>query len=436
MVIKKEIIIIMKYIYWICFIILGLSSCKKLETTSAIVGSFRQSVSHQSTGVTAIQFSISYDTLFKWIGAKKGKELYHSKNDKNAPFPLKMIQDGPFEIFVSSGNSIQLKVPIAWEAEPSLSGFSAGIVRGKMQIEINSKIDLSDYQNIKVSQSELNYHWIEKPSIKVLGFGVNVTGVIDQMIQSKKASILENLNHYTTKSLQFNHWEKSINDLLKPMVFQDFIFHNYHTSIDFANLSLNKNGLNGIIRIKSHIELADKLNVLAYNLPLLVRFEKIKQDSLSSIDFNLNVSYSYLKKLVIENLKNSYPNSEVNFEVNQIDSSGILCKMKGLKGKNSMLSFQLIPVIKSMNKLGVSTREIQLSQLSFPSSLLKKYIKRRINQQLNVYELDIDHKIQELLSNNNLIEPQGYQLKLNEISFNNQSVNLTGKVFGQYTLKK
>jgi len=436
MVFTEEIRFIMKIIFWSLLFVLGIISCKRIEKPSNLVGTFQTNISHQSSGVTSLEFSISYDTLFKWIGAKKGKELYNSQNDINGLFPLKMIQDGQLEVVEASGTALQLSVPISWEAEPRLSGFSAGVVKGKILLLINSKLDLSDYQNIKVKQTDLEYRWIEKPSLKVLGFGVNVTGVIDQMIKSKKSIIIENINQYTNQALQFNQWEKTINDLLKPIVFQDFVFHNYNTSIDFANLSINKKGLNGLIRIKSHVELLDNRNVLAYRTPIAARFEKLKLDSVSKINFNLNLSFNYLKKIFLENIKKEVPSSDVNFEFRVADSTSILCDIVGLKGIKSHLKLRLVPTIKSFDKLGILTQEVQFKHLSFPSSLFKKQIEKRIFSQLNNYQFDLNSKIQELISSNNLVENKDYQLKLKGISWNYQSINLSGNILGQYSIKK
>lgn len=426
----------MKNIFLVFLFIIGIFSCTKIEKSSNSIGIYQTAISHQSTGITSVGFTISYDTLFKWIGAKKGKVLYQSQNDQNGLFPIKMIQDGLIEVVSTNGNLVQLNVPIAWEAEPRLSGISAGIVKGKILLQINSKLDLLDYQNIRVKETVLEYRWIEKPSVKVMGFGINVTGLIDQMIQSKKSMIVENINQYANQALKINQWEKSINNLLKPVVFQDFVFHNYNTSIDFVNLSINPKSLSGIIRIKSHVELLDNMNPLSYNLPVVARFEKLKMDTISNIDFNLNLSFNYLKKLFDESLKKDYPSTKVNFEYKSIDSTGIICNINGLKGKKSQLSLKLLPTVKSMNKLGIVAQDVRLSGLSFPSSLLNKYIKRRIQQQLNNYEFDLSNKVQDLLYSNNLVETKDYQLKLNALSFNKQSVNLSGKIFGQYSLKK
>ena len=418
------------------FVVFGIFSCKKLENTTISEGTFQTNIPHHSLGTSIVDFSISYDTLFKWIGLGKGKELYNSKLDKNAAFPLKLIQEGPFRVVSVVGNKIQLSVPISWEAEPSLSGFSAGIVRGKMQLQIKSQIDLSDFQQMNVKETELEYQWLEKPNIKVMGFGVNVTGLIDQLIKSKKSMIIDNINNYSNGVLQFNQWEKSITELLKPILFQDIVFHNYNTSVDLSHLSLNNSGLNGTIRIKSHIELTDKWNVLAYNLPQNVRLEKLNEDTISKIDFNLNVSFEYIKKIIAENLKAEYKSSKINFDFSTIDSSGVMCEVAGIKGEKSLLQVKWVPTIKSVGKLGVQPQVIQLKDFSFPTSLLKKSAERRIFKQLNLFEYDINSKIEALLASNQLVENQGYQLKLNTISWNKQSINLAGVVEGRYSLKK
>ncbi len=425
----------MKLIVLIFIISLSIFSCRNSEWKYQSVGKFQNQMDWKAPGLTKVDFLISYDTLFKWLNVVPGQILYDS-NKENSNFPLQITLAGKSKIKALSKNELELQVPIHWVAEPNLSGFSAGKVYGKMQLTIHSKLDISNYRNIKLIQSDFEYEWIEKPSIKVVGFGVNVSGLIDQLIKTKKQGLIESISNYANSALNFSYLEKYLNRELKPFVFQDFLFYNYHTQVGLDQMQFGEQGLSGLLKIKSQVELADKWNFVAHKESSKIEFTDILENSESSLAFNVNLSFKYLEKMFSDNLATELKNAGSTLKFIQADSSNIIFELQKFKGKNSQMKLAVRPVIFNNEQIGIKVDQLKISHLSFPISIFNKAVAKQVFRKLNEYSFNMNSSIQALLENNHLVETKGYKLILDNIQWNNQSLTIQGSILGQHSLKK
>jgi hypothetical protein len=410
-------------------------SCNRATVQYQSTAQFQKMIVRKKLAITKIDLQISYDTLFNWLGMKPGRILFNSSQEKS-DLPIQIIQEGEIKVRIISANELELKLPISWEAEPKLSGFSAGKVKAKMLLTVKSKIDLSNFKTLKFLDTDFTYQWLEKPSLKVMGFGINVTGVMDQLIQSQKNKILATLTSYGNEKMKFDFWENRLNKELKPLIFEDFIFHNYQTTIDLDQLKFSPNGIMGLLKIKSHIEITDKFNGKVDRGLSPIKFGKVTSDSLSKLAFHLNLSYSYLEKIFSQSLAYELKNPKVNLIFVQADSGHIGVQLRAFKGLDSKMDIAIVPVVFTNNKLGMKVVNLEISNLNFPSILFKNLISRRITKQINAYSYDLNDRIQSIIKRNELIQYKGYNLNLGDLNWNSHSINLNGYVLGEYILKK
>lgn len=410
-------------------------SCKQAPVKYQTLGQYKKNIDRSNIAVTKIDLEISYDTLFAWLGMKPGRILFDSKEEKSN-FPIQITQEGEIRVRNFSANELELKFPISWEAEPQLSGFSAGKVKGKMWLTIRSKVDFSNIKSLKFLENDFTYQWIDKPAMKVMGFGINVTGVVDQLIQSQKNQILTTLTTYGNDKMKFDFWENRLNKELKPLIFEDFIFHNYQTLVDLDQLRFSPNGIMGLLKIKSHIELTDKFNGKVDRGLSPIKFCKVSSDSISKLAFHLNLSYSYLEKIFSQSLAYELKNPKANLIFVQADSGHIRVQLRAFKGLDSKMDIAIVPVVFTDNKLGMKVVSLEISNLNFPSSIFRKAISRKISHQIDSYTFDLNEKVQAMINRNELIRNRGYKLDLGDLNWNSQSITLHGNVLGEYILKK
>lgn len=425
----------MKYLIGFIVVLIMIVSCRKPEVSYKSMAQYQARLDKNKSSVAKVNVLISYDTLFKWLKTGEGQVLFDSKNE-NSNLPLQITQAGKITIHPISKDQIEITLPVSWIAEPNLSGFSAGKVTGKMHLKIKTKLDISDFKKLKCNQLDFEYDWMERPSVKVMGFGVNVTGLIDQLIKNQKSSILTSLSNYTNRILQFNYWEYRLKKELKPIVFQDFVFHHYQTKIDLDRIAFQSEGISGLLKIQSIVELSDKYNVRAYDENANFEFGRISNDSTSKLSFNVNLSYTYLENIFTESLRSELKQNDVKLTFLKADSSHISFELKSFKGVQSRLTLDLIPVIYSDEQLGIKVNDLSFKQLPFSSSLFKRTAQKRITYQLNAYRFNLNERIKELFANNELIQSKNDQLILEDIQWNGQAVNLRGFIQGEHSLKK
>jgi hypothetical protein len=366
---------------------------------------------------------------------KPGRILFDSRQE-NSDLPIQIIQEGEIRARILSTNELELMLPISWEAEPKLSGFSAGKVKAKMWLTVKSKVDFSNIKTLKFLENDFTYEWIDKPSLKVMGFGINVTGVIDQLIKSQKNNILTTLTTYGNDKMKFEFLENRLNKELKPMIFEDLVFHNYQTLIDLDQLKFSPNGVVFLLKIKSHVELLDRFNLMADQGLSPIKFGTVTSDSLSKLSFNLNLSYTYLERIFSQSLAYELKNPDSKLLFVQADSGQIRVQLKAFKGLDSKMNLAIVPVVFANNKLGMQVIGLEISNLNFPSSLFKGIISRRITKQINGFGFELNDRIQTILMRNELMQTKGYKLNLGDLSWNSQSINLNGYILGEYILKK
>ena len=111
-------------------------------------------------------------------------------------------------------DQINLSLPIRLQAKPAIAGISAGTITGDLAMKVQLKWNLSSLSSLQIKDVAYDYHWIQRPSVKVLGFPVNVTTVVDQLLSQKKMDILSQLQN------QLN--AKITATVTKPFLFQSF----------------------------------------------------------------------------------------------------------------------------------------------------------------------------------------------------------------------
>lgn len=152
---------------------------------------------------------VSYDSLSKWINQRPDKTIFESKSDQSfIGFPILTSLAGQVKLSSKNTNQLVIHAPALFEAKPNVAGFNAGIVRGKLDLNLGIDLHLKSLNKFDVGNITYTYQWVEKPMVKVAGFGVNVGPVVDNLIKNKYNEINASLKSNLESVLQPDSMEK------------------------------------------------------------------------------------------------------------------------------------------------------------------------------------------------------------------------------------
>lgn len=260
------------YLFFLGFFLL---SCAKSVVSSKVIdkSTYVDKFPAIKPSLTTVDFALSYDSLFALSQLKTGSVLFQNSEASSVlDFPLDIRLLGPIKAQSVARDNIIISLPVRMQAKPALAGISAGTVTGDLALQIRLKWDLVGLQTMQIREADYDYSWLQKPSVKVLGFPVNVSGVVDQLFNQKKPLILSQMQQSLNASIK--------NTVSKPLLFQRFFSDvpaGYQiepvpsSAIDVRNLEFTSVGVKGQVRYFGGLRIKSGVQVQS---PLLIPMKK------------------------------------------------------------------------------------------------------------------------------------------------------------------
>lgn len=415
---------------YLFFLLVFLSSCAKtvLPVQNADKSVYVDRFPVIQPGLTTIDFSLSYDSLFALSQLKPGSILYQNATGASAiDFPLDVRLLAPIQLQALQKDRINLSLPVRMSAKPELAGISAGLVTGDLAMKIQLKWNLANLSSLQIKEVTYGYEWIQKPSVKVLGFPVNVSGVVDQLLNQKKTLILAQMQEQLNVSIR--------NLVSKPLSLQSFIpdsptgyrFEPAVTSaLDLCDLTFEQTGIKGQLRYFGGLKVVSGPNTLK---PIFIPVKELPVVSKPSLPFQFQLSGAEL----LETLKASNPDWKGNGSfVFQREVLGF--QLVQFKGKSSKLEVDFDFVIYPDNSVGIQLRDTRLQGLSFPSSLFKGNIQRKLQAQASAFRFKPSQILSQLPSSITLAK-NGH-VRFQKIYYDASSLLIEGVFEGNWSLAK
>lgn len=416
-------------IYLFLFLVV-ISSCSKTIVPAPIV---EKSVCVDrfpaiKSGLTYIDFSISYDSLLALSQLKPGAVLYqNSSGPSTIDFPLDVRLLGPIQIQAIQKDYISLSLPVRMMAKPELAGISAGTVSGDLAMKVHFKWNLASVNSLQIKDVSYEYQWIQKPSVKVLGFPVNVTGVVDQLLNQKKALILAQM-------------QEQLNASIKKIVSQPFAFRSFFadspsgfridaassSALDVRDLSFEQTNIKGQLRYFGGFKVVSGQNPQS---PLFIPWKDLPGLVKPVLPFQFQLSGAELMDALKENNPSWKGNGVFVFQ-----EDGLGFQLSQFKGKSSLLSVDFDFVIYSDNSLGIQVKNTQLQGLSFPASLFKGRIQHKLQAQAAVFRFQSKQIMKQLPSSIRLAN--NGRVRFQKIYFDRSAVLIEGAFDGHWSLVK
>ena len=339
---------------------------------------------------------VSYDSLSKWVGQRPDKTIFESKSDQSfIGFPIQSSLAGQVKFSSNNSNHLLIRAPAIFEAKPNVAGFNAGTVRGKLDLNVDLDVQLKSLNKFDVGNISYTYQWVEKPMVKVAGFGVNVGPIVDNLFKNKYNEVNATIKSSVEGLLQPASLEKMLVNNAQSIRWPEYTFPASHVGLGIRKLDFSTKGLNLELLLNASLGFStsqlDKIKSVRYYLN---KDQKIGRELSFSGQLDWQMINAYINKLTQEKLKNP----RVKIHINGKGKDYMRAQINGFKGSKSELLIDFVPVIFEQKQIGFQIIHQELKGLSFPNSLFKNHAFKRINRLANDFKLDL-MKSKELLSN-------------------------------------
>ena len=412
------------------FLLVFLSSCAKtiLPVQMAEKSVYVDRFPALKPGLTTIDFSLSFDSLLALSQLKAGSVLYQNSAASSViDFPLDVRLLAPIQLQALQKDHISLSLPVRMSAKPELAGISAGLVTGDLAMKVQLKLNLANLSSLHVKEVAYDYEWIQKPSVKVMGFPVNVSGVVDQLFNQKKALILAQMQEQLNASIR--------NIVTKPFSLQSFIpdspigyrFEPSVTSaLDLRDLSFEQTGIKGQLRYLGGFKVVSGQNNVK---PIFIPVKDLPGVTKPTLPFQFQLSGPEL----IDQIK-STNSSLKGLGSFTFQKEGLGFQLVQFRGKSSKLEVDFDFVIYPDNSVGIQLKDTRLQGLSFPASLFKGNIQRKLSAQAAAFRFKPSQILSRLPSSITLAK--NGRVRFQKIYFDSSSVLIEGAFEGNWSLAK
>jgi hypothetical protein len=415
---------------YLFFLLVFLSSCAKkvLPTQITEKSVYVDRFPAIKTGLTTIDFSLSYDSLLAFSQLKAGSVLYQNSSASSViDFPLDVRLLAPIQLQALQKDHISLSLPVRMSAKPELAGISAGLVTGDLAMKVQLKWNLANLSSLQVKEVAYGYEWIQKPSVKVMGFPVNVSGLVDQVLNQKKALILAQMQEQLNASIK--------NIVTKPFSLQSFITDSpagfrfepaVSSALDLRDLSFEQTGIKGQLRYLGGFKVISGQNNLK---PSFIPVKDLPGVPKPILPFQFQMTGPEL----IDQIKLANPSFKgVGSFIFQKEGLGF--QLVEFKGKSSKLEVDFDFVIYPDNTMGIQLKDTRLQGLSFPASLFKRKIQRKLQLQALAFRFKPFQILSQLPSSITLAK--NGRVRFQKIYFDSSSVLIEGAFEGNWSLAK
>ena len=326
-----------------------------------------------------------------------------------------------------------ISAPAIFEAKPNVAGFNAGTVRGKLDFNVDLDVQLKSMNKFDVGNISYTYQWVEKPMVKVAGFGVNVGPIVDNLFKNKYNEVNTTIKSSVDGLLQPTSLEKILVNNAQSISWPEYAFPTSHVGLGIRKLDFSTKGLNLELLLNASIGFSssplDKKKLVRYYLN---KDQKIGRELPFSGQLDWQMINAYITKLAQEKLKNP----RVKIHINGEGKDYMRAQINGFKGLKSELLIDFVPVIFEQNQIGFQIIHQELKGLSFPNSLFKNHAFKRINRLANDFKYDL-MKSKELLSNfSGPFMPNNANLGIDIIQWNESGFYVNGILSADLKISK
>ena len=384
-------------------------------------GRYQPTILPVQSKTIAIDFSMHYDSLFSYLGLTPGNVIFDAKNQSGVDFPLQIALLQKPRIFVGASNKIAFHLPVKIDAKPNVAGINTGLIQAKSNLKFDFSWDWQDINHHKIDQFTVNYQWIIKPEMRIMGFPVQVHGVVDPLIQRQLPNMQERVLSRLNQSLSPN----SLADLLNR------VSMNYPSplgyialraaDVDLHALQFNAEGLSGKLLVRTALQVGDTLSAQS-NRWLEMKYQH------QALPFQVLLSYGNLTEILRKSMR---------LKEDQIhllgDTLGLHVVLKGYGGTGSAANLTLVPVLLDANKVGVKLKYLTIEGVPF---FVRGHVKRKISKALQAFTWSTTDALTLLKQNSWGLSLLQGDVQIQQVDYTPKGLAFRGEIRGNWELRK
>jgi hypothetical protein len=407
------------FIYLLVFIFA--TSCRNNLPIRGTASQFQTELTPIRSQILAVDFSMRYDSLFSYLAFHPGSVIFDSKNQSGIDFPLQVALLQMPRIQVESGGKIGLQLPVKVEARPNLAGINTGLIQAKSNLLLNFQWDWRDINHHTIDQFNINYQWISKPEIRLMGFPVQVQGVVDPLLQRQlpnmQALILTKLNQTLRPNALANLLNRVNMNYSSP--FGTIALR--AADVDVHALQFNPVGLTGKLLIRTALHVGDTLT------PQTNRWLEMKYQN-QALPFQVQLSYERLTTILLQSMKLKYEQFQIHG-----DSLGLHVVLKGFGTDNAEAILTLIPTQLDSNTVGVQLKDMSVNGVPF---FIRGHIKRKVFKAIHAYKWSTVDALKLLNQNTWGLALSNGDVQIQQVTYTPKGLGVSGEIRGNWELRK
>ncbi len=409
----------MRNIFFFC--LLFLAACQTIPAPKGIAAHYKTQLQEPALGTIRVNTFISYDSLFGRF-ARVGQQLISAPESSTIGFPYSGKLANKLRYQVDNPTRLQVMLPMQWEARPQLAGISAGTVSAKSIVSVNLQLSGRTLASYRIEDLRLKNQWTEKPVVKVMGFPVQVGGLVDQVVVSKLPTLSMDLK------TQLNQWlvPNQVSSLFNSGIALPGGIVADPLAFDVHDLAFLPTGLQGNLLVQSRLHVGSTLKsslVRPVYLPLVLADNQMT--------FGVYLTLDEIRTMLAAQLKTDV--SQIDLKVNE-KMQDFEC---GVSDRGSVrMRIHFIPVLIDDKSIGIQVNSIELGSLGLMKSIFSGSIKRKIVRGIHSQRMKTDQLISRLPTDFQGIQATNLRIRLDSIYYSKDMVQVLGKLAGDWTLRK
>jgi hypothetical protein len=401
--------------------VLFVAACKSIPQPKGVAAKFKPQLSEPALSTIRVKTFISYDSLFGRF-LRVGQRVISANESSSLGFPYSGTLDQSVRYKLIGVNQLQVVFPMKWEAKPQIAGISAGVLSAKSMTGISLHLQGRSLGNYQFDDIQLNNQWTEKPSVKVLGFPVQVAGVVDQLLIPKYPTLASEVKS------QLNQWilPDKMSSIFGSGISLPIGLNMGSLAVDLHNLQFAQLGLQGDLVIQTRLQLGS--NLAARSIKPIVKPLTAVDNSLA---FGVYISLDEIRGMVASQLKTDV--SQVALLINP-QNQEFDCEVVDRNASRMRIHF--VPILMEDNAIGIQVNSMELGSLGLMKFIFSKSIKRKIMNGIHSQRMRTDQLVSRLPMNFQGIQGANVNVRLESIYYSQDTVLVLGSIIGDWTLRK
>jgi hypothetical protein len=403
------------------FCLLCLAACQSIPAPKGIAAHYKPQLPEPALATIRVNTFISYDSLFGRF-THVGQQLISAPESSTLGFPYSGKLDQKIRYQVDSPTRLQVMLPMQWEAKPQFAGISAGTLAAKSIVGVNLQLSGKTLATYRIEDLQLKNQWTDKPVVKVMGFPVQVSGLVDQVVVSKLPSLSTDL------AKQLNLWlaPTQVSTFFKSGIILPTGIQAVPLAFDVHDLTFMPTGIQGKLLVQSRIQIG-----LKTKSPVITPVYSPLVLADNQMTFGVYMSLDEIRTMLAVQLKTDV--SQIALKVNE-KMQDFECAVSERGSERMRIHF--IPVLIEDNAIGIQVNSIELGSLGLMKSMFSTSIKRKIVRGIHGQRMKTDQLLSRLPNDFQGIQGTNLRIRLESIYYSQDMVQVLGKLAGDWTLRK